>query len=58
MRWMEHPSYEERLRESGLFSMEKSLGRDFQYLKKAARKLERDFLQGHGVTGQGVMASS
>jgi len=28
----------------------------FQYLKRLTRKLERDFLQGHVVTGQGVMA--
>jgi len=28
----------------------------FQYLKEPARKLERNFLQGYGVTGQGVMA--
>jgi len=28
----------------------------FQYLKGPARKLERDFLQGCVVTGQGVMA--
>jgi len=29
----------------------------FQYLKGPARELERDFLQGHGLLGQGVMAS-
>jgi len=27
----------------------------FQYLKGATRKLERDFLQGYIVIGQGVM---
>lgn len=27
----------------------------FQYLKGATRELESDFLQGHGVTGQGGM---
>jgi len=30
----------------------------FQYLKGPTRKLERDFLQGHVVIGQGVMASN
>jgi len=30
----------------------------FQYLNSPTRKLERDFLQGHIVTRQGVMASS
>jgi len=28
----------------------------FQYLKGPARKLKREFLQGHAVIGQGVMA--
>ena len=57
----EHLSYEEAYRELGLFSLEKTrLWRDlimaFQYLKGPTRKLERDFLQGHVVIGQGVMA--
>jgi len=30
----------------------------FQYLKGPARKLEKDFLQGQVVIGQGIMASS
>ncbi|GAB0195461.1 hypothetical protein GRJ2_002011400 [Grus japonensis] len=60
---LEHPCYEDRLRELGLFSLEKrklqeDLKAAFQSLKGPTGKLERDCLQGHGVIGQGRMALS
>ena len=43
MRWLEHLSYEQRLRELGMFSLQKrriqvDLTRGFRYLKKLIRR--------------------
>jgi len=53
IRGMEHLPYKDRLRELGLFSLEKSLGvliAAFQYLRQAYRKAGKDFLERQVVT--------
>ncbi|GAB0203592.1 hypothetical protein GRJ2_002824800 [Grus japonensis] len=63
IRGLEHLSCEDRLRELGLFSLEKrrlwgDLVVAFQYLKGPTGKLERDCLSGPVAIGQGVMGLS
>lgn len=59
---MEHPHYEDRMREMGLFSPQKrgllgDLRAAFQYLKGSIRR-ETDSLAVSVVIGQGEMVSS